>query len=50
MGPNVTQHILIGTGIGCVMAAIWRGYTNGEMKATTDFYRAYNAAQAAKKK
>ena len=44
MGPNVLQHILIGTGIGCVMAGAWRAYTNGEKQATAEFYKAYNAA------
>ena len=48
-GPNVLQHILIGTGLGVVMAAAWRGYTNGEKEATQNFYKAYNAAQAGKK-
>ena len=49
MGPNVTTHILIGTGIGVVMAGIWRAYTNSEKTATANFYRAYNAAQNGKK-
>ena len=45
IGPNVLAHIFIGTGIGVVMAGVWRTYTNGEKKATADFYRAYNDAQ-----